>query len=91
MGGPTYNAMQITKNLNSKLSNIQHYMCCMPSRRLWQLNAPLVLYNMSIVINHLLCFSSPPLWSPSFSYQLAARMIPAGTNNGSNEGTFYVW
>ncbi len=33
-GGPTDNARPRTKNLNSKLSNIQHYavyMCCIPS------------------------------------------------------------
>ncbi len=43
-GGPTDNVMQRTKNLNSKLSNVQYYavyMCCMPSHRLWRLDASL--------------------------------------------------
>ncbi len=44
-GGPTQSALQRTKNLNSKLSIIQHYavyMCCMPSRCLRRLDARLV-------------------------------------------------
>ncbi len=47
MGGPTRKVMQRIKNLKSKFSNIQHYavyMCCMPSRRLWRLDAPLLIY-----------------------------------------------